>query len=74
MKSIDIIVSKMKPKKEDSMEMGPAMEDMDMEEGLMASSEEILKAMEAKDSNALKDALKEFVAQCKEDYSQEGME
>jgi len=82
MKSLEIVIGKMgkKPKKSKDEEMlapfglGPEMaeeeiveDEMDLgEEGLVASADELLAALEQKDSKMLVSALKDFIAQVKE--------
>lgn len=89
MKSLEIIVGKMKkPKKAKEDEMlapyGMAEEDMEMsedealeEEGLMAAADSMLMAFAKKDSKMLVDAMKDFIAQVKsvdEDIEDEDIE
>lgn len=61
-----IIMERMKGKtapKEDSMEMDEGSEES-MDEGLIASSEELISALETKDPQAVMEALKSFIEQC----------
>lgn len=80
MSRVDIIVGKLKPtlgkERKDKMQSSDFVQEIDMDEDKMAeeaAAEAIIQAIKQSDAAALAEALKDWMACCKEDEMHEDM-